>query len=87
MVKQPADFIDEVNLLADKLQTVDDFNMCFENISTEIYDDANDRAQFLLDGKIIAQYVYSGPRFYPIMVNQELLYQALDIMADIQVDI
>ena len=80
------DFMVEVNLLGDKLTTVDDFNMSFENITTEIYDEENDRAQFLLNGEIIAQYVYSGPRFYPIMVNQELLNEALEIMADIEVD-
>jgi glycine cleavage system protein P-like pyridoxal-binding family len=83
---QPTDFEKEVNLLGDKLTTVDDFGMSYENITTEIYDEANDRAQFLLDGEIVAQYVYSGPGFYPIFVNEALLIEALEIMEDIEVD-
>lgn len=81
------DFIDDVNLLADKLQTVDDFSMSYENITTEIYDEESDRAQILLDGEVVAKYVYSGPRFYPIEVDPIQLRDALEIMEDIEVSI
>lgn len=83
----PVDYIDEVNILGDKLTTVSDFYMSYENIKTDIYDLENDRAQFLLDGKIIAQYCYSGPRFYPFFVNPELLEKALKIMENIEIDL
>lgn len=84
---KPTDYMVDVNVLADKLQTVDDFNMSYKNISTNIYDVENDRAQITIDNQIVAQYVYSGPRFYPIFVNPDLLKEALEIMADIEIDL
>ncbi len=84
---KPVDYMDDVNLLADKLQTVDDFNMTYKNISTYIYDVENDRAEIKMGDKIVAQYVYSGPRFYPFFVNPDLLKEALEIMKEIEVDL
>lgn len=84
---KPEDYKKEVNLLVDKLQTVDDFNMRYKNISTTIYDESNDRAMILIGQNVVAKYVYSGPQMYPIYVEPTLLTEALEIMKDVEVDL
>ena len=79
MTKKPK-FFKEVNELVDALVEKDDFNMKYKNVKSNITDDSRDLANVTIDGKVVCEYSYSGPRYYPTFVNEFLIFEALEVL-------